>query len=893
MRSAGFSAARVDRATRLVSTFNAAKSNNAAIIAGPQNSTFALHAEDVTRGYRIDVWNSLSGQWHSLCLRDGTYNFLNGPLTRQLSDEGFITVATSQSADGTTTDLRLPESLFRWAGWSLCAPRAGRTIGSDSTPQTPANPATTAIKLEASFTVQKGTLPRLRFGTRYQFRVRAVDLAGNSFPPDAVLDDIYNLPPQPISYLRYEPAAAPAIVLRRALDPAGTPGESGNRIVIRSNFDTHIAAISERHIAPPKTSETMAETHGMLDTPAGPPDKTLYSILVEKDASFASDPAHPDQPIPFPGPQLILPYVPDPFAPGAAFATLPGTPAGSVWQTPFTGVWPNTTPFRFVLDEGSGAPEFTENTTERVLRVHLPKAEVVTVAMTCFLTDDATAKPLNMLSTMKIWSLIEAANPPNLADLRTLALNGGHWMLTPPRLLTLVHAVQQPLIEPQFQDLQAAKLLGQTFATLTDEFPISGKSTIKVDIQATWQDPVDDLTDNPQPVVLNGSVRAFEVPINHPDETVAVIDDTQIDTKHFSSKHEFHDTRHRNVTYTAVATTRFKEYFPDALTADPANITRTSRPVTLSVLNSARPAAPKPLYVVPAFGWETTTEGAWTVSRRSGGGLRVYLDRPWLSSGEGELLAAVLWGCAPLPTSGFEGWSVPDFLKGYVTQWGKDPIWAGAVPPSQAMPLPEHFRNAIAVGTGLTLDELSNEPFIPFTAVGHQVHYDDQHGRKLWYCDIDMDAGEAYFPFVRLALARYQPQSVPDAHLSRVVLADFAQLVPNRSASVTFDPIDRTSVQLAVNGLTYAGPGAPAMTATLQTQPIGSGELAWVPVSVIPLTAHKFGGPDTLWTAQITLSAPRGSRPFRLLIEEFETFARDVPGSQQQRLIYADILNLS
>jgi len=206
LRSAGFSAARVDRATRLVSTFNAAKSNNAAIIAGPQNSTFALHAEDVTRGYRIDVWNSLSGQWHSLCLRDGTYNFLNGPLTRQLSDEGFITVATSQSADGTTTDLRLPESLFRWAGWSLCAPRAGRTIGSDSTPQTPANPATTAIKLEASFTVQKGTLPRLRFGTRYQFRVRAVDLAGNSFPPDAVLDDIYNLPPQPISCSTRAPA---------------------------------------------------------------------------------------------------------------------------------------------------------------------------------------------------------------------------------------------------------------------------------------------------------------------------------------------------------------------------------------------------------------------------------------------------------------------------------------------------------------------------------------------------------------------------------------------------------------------------------------------------------------------------------------------------------------
>lgn len=891
LQSAGFSAARVDRATRLVNVFNGANGNNAAITADPQNSTFTLHAEDLTRGYRVDVWSSLNGQWHSLCLRDGTYSFLNGPLTRQFADEGFVTIATSQSADGTTTDLRLPESLFRWAGWSLCAPRAGRTIGPDSKPQTPSNTATTAFKLETSFTAQKGTLPRLRFGAQYQFRARAVDLAGNSFTPEAVLDDIYSLPPQPIPYLRYEPVAAPAVVLRQGLDPVGTPGESGDRIVIRSNFDTHIAAVSERHIAPPKTSEVMAETHGMLDTPAGPPDKTLYAVLVDKDGDFGTDAVDPSRPVPHPEAQLVLPYLPDPFAAGTAFATLPGTPAGSVWKTPFTGPWPNTTPFRLVLDEGSGAPEFSESATERVLRIHLAKADVVTVAMTCFLTDDPTTKPPNVLSTMKIWALIEAASPPDLANLRTLAVNGGHWMLTPPRLLTLVHAVQQPLIEPQFQNLQAAKALGQTFATLSDEFPISGKSTFKVDIEAAWQEPVDDLTDNAQPQILQGRARAFEVPIN-PDETVAVIDDTQLATKHFSSKHEFHDTKHRNVTYTAVATTRFKEYFPDSLTANAANVTRTSQPVTISVLNSSRPAAPKPLYVVPSFRWESGTNAVWTTSKRSGGGLRVYLERPWFSSGEDELLAAMIWGCVPPPGSSFDTWSVPDLLKPYVTQWGKDPIWATSGPPSRAMPLPEQFPNAVAIGTELTLEELSNLSFIPFTAVGHQVHYDDQHGRRLWYCDIEMDMGESYFPFVRLALARYQPHSVANAHLSRVVLAEFAQLLPDRTASVTFDPIDPTLLLLAVNGLTYGGPAAAVVTATVQTGASGNGDLAWVPVSVITLTPHAFAGPDTLWTAQIVLPAPRGSRPFRLLIQEFEMFETDVSGSEQPRLVYADILNL-
>jgi hypothetical protein len=899
LQSAGFSTARVDRATRLVNTFYVAKSNNQAITTDPQTSKFVLHAEDVTRGYRIDVWDSLSGQWHSLCLRDGTYHFLDAPMTRNFSDEGFITVATSQSADGTTTDLRLPESLFRWAGWSLCAPRPGKTIGGENQkfePMTPSNSATTGIKLETSFTVQKGTLPRLRFGAQYQFRGRAVDLAGNSFPPDAVLADIYNLPPQPIPYLRYEPVAAPAVVLRQALGPLTTPGESGDRIVIRSNYNTHIAATSERHIAPPKTSETMAETHGMLDTLTGPPDKTLYAMLVGKDGDFGTDPAVPHPPLPHPEAQLVLPYLPDPFAPGAAFTNLPGASPGSITQipftsTPFSGAWPNTTPFRFVLDEGSSAPIFTENATERVLRLHLPKAEMVKVAMSCVLTDDPTTKPPSMLSTMKIWSLIEAANPSNLADLRTLALDGQHWMLTPPRILTLVHAVQQPLIDPEFQGLQAAKALGQTFATLTDEFPISGKSTIKIDIQATWTEPVDDGSDNAQPVLLSGSTRAFEVPLN-PNETIAAIDDNQQSTKHFSSKHEFHDTKHRNVTYTAVATTRFMEYFPDSLRTDPANFTRTSQPVTISVLNSARPAAPKPLYVIPSFGWELTSEGAWTTSKRSGGGLRVYLDRPWLSSGESELLAAVLWGCAPSPGANIPGWQVPDFLKGFVTQWGKDPIWSAAAPPTQAVPVPESFLNAIAVGTELTLDELSNDPFISFTAVGHQVSYDDTHGRRLWYCDLEMDMGEAYFPFVRLALARYQPQSVANAHLSRVVLVDFAQLMPDRSASITFDPLETTSVQLAVNGLTYVGPNAAIMIATLQTQPVGSGDQAWVPIAEIPLIAHTFGGPNTLWTAQITLPEPRGSRSFRLLIQEFEVFTKDAPGSERPRLVYVDILSL-
>ena len=67
--------------------------------------------------------------------------------------------------------------------------------------------------------------------------------------------------------------------------------------------------------------------------------------------------------------------------------------------------------------------------------------------------------------------------------------------------------------------------------------------------------------------------------------------------------------------------------------------------------------------------------------------------------------------------------------------------------------------------------------------VGHRVQWDD--ARKLWYCDIELDAGwRTYMPFVRLALVRYQPHAIGGAKVSRVTLAEFAQVLPRRAATL-------------------------------------------------------------------------------------------------------------
>jgi hypothetical protein len=91
--------------------------------------------------------------------------------------------------------------------------------------------------------------------------------------------------------------------------------------------------------------------------------------------------------------------------------------------------------------------------------------------------------------------------------------------------------------------------------------------------------------------------------------------------------------------------------------------------------------------------------------------------------------------------------------------------------------------------------------------------------------------------------------------------------------------VDTTSLLLAVTGITTIPADASNsvfMLATLQTQPLGgSGDKAWLPIDVVRMNLDQTVGADNLWTAQITLPAPRGSRPFRILLEEFELYQTD------------------
>ena len=179
---------------------------------------------------------------------------------------------------------------------------------------------------------------------------------------------------------------------------------------------------------------------------------------------------------------------------------------------------------------------------------------------------------------------------------------------------------------------------------------------------------------------------------------------------------------------------------------------------------------------------------------------------------------------------------------------------------------------------------------------GHEVHWDP--ARKLYYCDLTVEPGTTtYAPFVRLALARYQPHALVDAKLSRVVLADFAQLTPERALTVTANPYVPGVVELTLSGPAPQGPvpqrlghplasGPTEVTVTVQRKdPALDSDLAWSAAAefVVRRAAADPNDPPPpdfiVWSGTVSAAAgvSMATGEYRLLVEEHEVHQVDGP----------------
>ncbi len=458
---------------------------------------------------------------------------------------------------------------------------------------------------------QAATLPRLRFGTSYSFRARIIDLAGNDISVSGA-----SVASPAATYLRYEPVPNPVLVLEKPL----TEGEHVERLVIRSNPygakpEDAVAyaaappatpmnpygATSARWIAPPKGAWSTAEMHGSFDAlytemsnamkaakpvaGVGYVDPTflaaksaLYTISQKESGTFSdttvwnsstaslvSNPVVPvtppsakDLPLPTtrgnplsPGqyttltptpasPNVFLPYLPDANAAGVLLQQiLPSGALGSSWKRSwalYAGcAWPEIDLPQIVLQQGtafsiSGTDPAASNAP---IVVSLPPGQRVDLQYSSTLVD--------------VTKMANSDVGTATGDIPTYA---------PSRVLTCIHAVQQPAFPgtPAIDTkLAQTRAPGQTTAPLTGTIAVDGATTAQLDLVASWEEYLDV---EPGPGVEQGVFGERKMAKTGRVNTWTLAP-TDTSVAPAGLLHEFGDTKTRLVVYGAVATSRY------------------------------------------------------------------------------------------------------------------------------------------------------------------------------------------------------------------------------------------------------------------------------------------------------------------------------------------------
>ncbi|GAA3383054.1 hypothetical protein [Cryptosporangium minutisporangium] len=869
-----------------------------------------VFAEDVSVGLRIDVL--ADDVWRSLFQRrtdtDG-YHFPRDPALDRVPkpDEAWVTTQLVTELIENIPDAnedrddpierpalrRLDDQLYRWDGWSGAVRPPGGAVdgatGKVAELDADEPRLTDPVQFSAGYGLVPATLPRLRFGERYAMRARCVDLAGNSpalaapTPPGA--DTVGE------TFGRLEPIAAPFVV-RRAERPVPGVGDEAVTLVLRSDYDLDDSTVApaERLLFPGRVGQDLCELHG---EPKGGADPASYQVIADRDARAPHDGWTRDpvtgEPIAAGDAAQQIAYLSDPLV-----SRLRAFHHGQrkEFHSTVEGTWPAVTSSRVEAVAGTTGTDVNPD-DDTDLRFSVAKADIWTV-------DLSYAPRAGEVEKLGLWHQL---TPADQTALRSTIEDGGHWMFSARRPVQLVHAVRRPLLAPRVLDWTGVRTDDSTAVTITADVEVERRSTERFTLAARWTDLVDDLTQpGPAPRPGGAALGRFLTPraVGTEFDVVAhraELGDTKrhlalIELEAFSSFSAYF-TEERSVTVATnsvlvdrrgfaggtvkvrAADGRKARLGPD-YTVDAARgtITRTPRgdltvgelvtvryvplPVSRSsgehpafevlFLNTATPPPPVVADVVPAFARSRRPVVDGEDVTHDGTVVRLYLERPWNVTGDGESLAVLVErtpGAAPAATC-----------------VGRDPI-VGPDDATTALSAASFPRATRTVDAGDGVHDLAL----------HAVAYDE--GSRRWYADIAVATG-LYRPFLRLEVARYQADSVPGKSLSSPVTVEPVRLGVGRSVSVR---AVGDSYDVVVTGVEHGGVPSEGRNPSLvanelvvvhqQADPaIADEDLRWltdVQSVVLTRSADQTG---STWSGRVAV-APSAT-PQRFVIEELE-----------------------
>ena len=803
-----------------------------------------LSAEDLLLGYRVDIRTD-DATWRSLCKRETTYSVNGVPIgTSAVVPEGHLaTLAATRDNNG---DLNADEVVLHWNGWSLTVPDINLFSQRD-----PGPPAQLPYAFKwTPYQVPDHSLPQMRFSSSYQMRIRVADVTGGGLD-ESVGEDLAP-PSTTIIYTRHEPIQPPTLVL------GGPPtlGAGPERLVVRSG-DADATPSDTRQLVPPAVSRQLAEQHAMFDGVSDEQSWAWAQRAMRTEATAAvgeqapaglADPAANGINASLPAQAGVAETVSE------RIGWYPGSPLPFTWPDPE----PKSIRLSAVSAASPGAPAATIGWSGDVLEVQLAVGREVVLELSSTLLR-------KFLDHFAIGNWLSEAQAP--LDQTVLGLNP---LLSPVRPVHLVHAVRKPLTPPQWSMPPSAigRTAGATHADLSPTFDDTGLdpgSTGRLEVHASWPEPAGADVSG---VFVHGETMPAQGPValNFP--------------------HDFGDTKHRLVTYTLTAISRFRQYFDHGDEPD-ANFQLMQAQAPVHVLSTVRPPEVNVAAVLPSFAWTATATASRIEHTRSSWRLRLELSGSWYRTGIGERLAVVL---APDGTGG----GSPSF-----SALGRDPASATA-PTGPTLPL---SWCAGAAGT---------VPGFPLPGGGPLADlalYDVFADGDGYYCDIELrppdGATASYGPLVRLTVARYQPESLTGLELSPPTMTDWAQLLPDRHVTVD---LAAQGLSVLIDGLGPAAPNPAEVVLEELTGELPGSQLSEVLVAID--SDDTAGVP--VWRAAAGFTVARGvvgspiampltpwaAHPQRLRVREIQQHGPSAganpadAGELTQRSAFIDVVNL-
>jgi hypothetical protein len=885
LRTAGFGLLDTQRKTELDN--RARRANDRAdpnSLADPHNP---LTAENLIGGYRLDIFDEAAGKWRSLCRRRMEYGAgtvaIGADQPGGLLEEGYVRVDSVTADDANTAYLH--QVLARFDGWSAVASRPDRIPDATTDP--------TSSPLTVSQAHDPGSLPRLRFANRdtnrypanygtYRMRVRLADLAGGGIRLDEPATDEQQS--QSFPHCRFEPIKAPELLPTRAY----VDGEGQAQLVIRSDPRNGLLPddyarehpayrpYDLRYLFAPKATLDLAIAHGMFDQAMGTAAqqtvdtefiKAVRADLDVKDiipgqppigtggAAYYTVPESPAKP---------LPWLPDPAARGVVINPRSGTVTGITqfdnWIA-WKGAWPDYSPMVLDLKHVAGVSgcQITRDKAAGTWTIALAPGQQATLDIASFPSLGSVAG-----LGMALWAGADpiSSDPATPGGAITQAVCAGHLRtVTPPRTITVVHAVQQPLNGPGGR-FTPGRFAGDTFAVLqTIPLQLDIASTARIDVHAQWSD-IDDNVSAPGPThnAFATHIGSYDVAGDGRPQPIPTI------------THTFGDTRARHVTYSVTAISRFHDYFETITATNPDACTVGATLQVTDIPTSARPPAPKLRYAMPAFAWTRNgAAGGNYTSTRAGGLVRVFLERPWFASGADEALAVIV--------------SADGTAGSHLSVAGRDPIWATGATHSPLTAADFGGGQQVTVRDPVTGETTTVVvyPLDPVTSFDSQLN--------CWIVDVDLSplVVHCYSPFVRLSLCRYQPTCIPDVSpLSPPVQTEPIQLFAQRDLALTWDAANPNQFDVVLNGdVGPDGPNHNTVAAELQSiagavanpSDLIGGAIGWKPG---PSVKGALNQPLTFSRSQIN----HGDH-VRVVVTETENYQSQTPSA---RIVYTDTI---